>query len=280
MRLIQCILTENDCYKTNQWIKPKGCMIHSTGSNNPTLKRYVQPLETDEDYDQLIDLLGYNRNQNDWNRPGTNACVHGFIGKLADGSIASIQTLPWNMRGWHAGSGTTRPSANNTHISFEICEDDLTDPDYFQAVYREAVELTAHLCTLYDLDPLKPEVVICHHEGAELGMASNHADVEHWFPKFGKTMDDFRADVKAEMEDDDMTQEKFDAMMDDWLTRKSLQKPSGWSQADREWAQSNGIMKGIGDVDGDGETDYAYKSFPTREEMIAVAHRIVKMGKQ
>lgn len=280
MRLIQCILTENDCYKTNQWIKPKGCMIHSTGSNNPTLKRYVQPLETDEDYDQLIELLGYNRNQNDWNRPGTNACVHGFIGKLADGSIATAQTLPWNMRGWHAGNGTTRPSANNTHISFEICEDDLTDPDYFQAVYREAVELTAHLCTLYDLDPLKPEVVICHHEGAELGMASNHADVEHWFPKFGKTMDDFRADVKAEMEDEEMTQEQFDAMMDDWLTRKSLQKPSGWSQADREWAQSNGIMKGIGDVDGDGETDYAYKSFPTREEMIAVAHRIVKMGQQ
>lgn len=280
MRLIQCILTENDCYKTNQWIKPKGCMIHSTGANNPTLKRYVQPLETDEDYDQLIDLLGYNRNQNDWNRPGTNACVHGFIGKLADGSIASIQTLPWNMRGWHAGSGTTRPSANNTHISFEICEDDLTDPDYFQEVYREAVELTAHLCTLYDLDPLKPEVVICHHEGAELGMASNHADVEHWFPKFGKSMDDFRADVKAEMEDEEMTQEQFDAMMDDWLTRKSLQKPSGWSQEDRDWAQDNGIMKGIGDVDGDGETDYAYKSFPTREEMIAVAHRIVKMGKQ
>ena len=280
MRLIQCILTENDCYKTNQWIKPKGVCLHSTGANNPTLKRYVQPLETDEDYDQLIELLGYNRNQNDWNRPGTNACVHGFIGKLADGSIGTVQTLPWNMRGWHAGSGTTRPSANNTHISFEICEDDLTDPDYFQAVYREAVELTAHLCKLYGLDPLEPEVVICHHEGAELGMASNHADVEHWFPKFGKTMDDFRADVKAEMEDEEMTQEQFDAMMDDWLTRKGLQKPSGWSQADREWAQSNGIMKGIGDVDGDGETDYAYKSFPTREEMIAVAHRIVKMGQQ
>ena len=86
--------------------------------------------------------------------------------------------------------------------------------------------------------------------------------------------------VQESEDDDDMTQEKFDAMMDDWLTRKSLQKPSGWSQEDREWAQDNGIMKGIGDVDGDGETDYAYKSFPTREEMIAVAHRIVKMGKQ
>lgn len=277
MRLIQCILTENDCYKTNQWIKPKGVCLHSTGANNPTLKRYVQPLETDEDYDQLIELLGYNRNQNDWNRPGTNACVHGFIGKLADGSIGTVQTLPWTMRGWHAASGKNG-SANNTHISFEICEDGLDDPEYFSLVYQEAVELTAHLCTLYKLDPLADGVVICHHEGYERGLASNHADVEHWFPKFGKSMDDFRADVKAEMEDEEMTQEQFDAMMDDWLTRKSLQKPSGWSQEDRDWAQDNGIMKGIGDVDGDGETDYAYKSFPTREEMIAVAHRIVKMG--
>ena len=88
----------------------------------------------------------------DWNRSGTNACVHAFIGKLADGSVASVQTLPWNMRGWHAGNGTTRPSANNTHISFEICEDDLTDRDYFNQVYQEAVELTAYLCGLYGLD--------------------------------------------------------------------------------------------------------------------------------
>lgn len=279
MRLLKCILTDNDCYKTNQWIVPKGVCVHSTGANNPTLKRYVQPLETDEDYDSLIDLLGYNRNHNDWNRSGTNACVHGFIGKLADGSIGTMQTLPWNMRGWHAGNGTTRPSANNTHISFEICEDGLDDTDYFGKVYREAVELTAHLCALYDLDPLEPEVVICHSEGYRLGMASGHADVEHWFPKFGKSMDDFRADVAAEMEDEDMTQEKFDEMMDNWLTRKALQEPSSWSQADREWAQNNGLMKGIGDADGDGETDYAYKAFPTREEMIAVQHRFYNLIK-
>ena len=41
MNLLTCMLTANDCYKTNQWIKPKGVMVHSTGANNPTLKRYV-----------------------------------------------------------------------------------------------------------------------------------------------------------------------------------------------------------------------------------------------
>ena len=273
MRLIQCILTENDCYKTNQWIKPKGVCLHSTGANNPTLKRYVQPLETDEDYDQLIELLGYNRNQNDWNRPGTNACVHGFIGKLADGSIGTVQTLPWNMRGWHAGSGTTRPSANNTHISFEICEDGLDDPEYFRKVYREAVELTAYLCEQYNLDPLAPEVVICHSEGYRLGMASGHADVEHWFPRFGKSMDDFRQDVKNEMEGDNMSYEKFKEYMEQYEREQELLPPGGWSSDSRAWAEGNGMMKGKGDIDGDERTDFAYKAHITREEAVELFYR-------
>jgi cell division septation protein DedD len=38
-------------------------------------------------------------------------------------------------------------------------------------------------------------VVICHSEGYKRGIASNHGDVMHWFPKHGKSMDTFRADV-------------------------------------------------------------------------------------
>lgn len=273
MNLLKCILTENDCYKTNEWIAVKGVMIHSTGANNPTLKRYVQPLETDPNYDELISLIGYNRNANDWNRPDTNACVHGFIGKLADGSIASIQTLPWAMRGWHAGSGTTRPSANNTHISFEICEDGLDDPEYFRKVYREAVELTAYLCEQYNLDPLAPEVVICHSEGYRLGMASGHADVEHWFPRFGKTMDDFRQDVKSEMEGNNMSYEKFKEYMEQYEREQELLPPGGWSADSRAWAEGNGMMKGKGDIDGDERTDFAYKAHITREEAVELFYR-------
>lgn len=41
--------------------------------------------------------------------------------------------------------------------------------------------------------------LICHSEGCTLGIASNHADVMHWFPKHGKSMDTFRADVKKAM---------------------------------------------------------------------------------
>ena len=195
MNLIQCYLRENDCYTTGRTITPKGVMVHSTGANNPKVARYVQPADTDPNKAQLQKTIGTNKNANDWNHGGLDVCTHAFVGKLADGGVGTVQTLPWDRRGWHAGNGTSGKSANDTHIAFEICEDDLTDQGYFQKVYQEAVELTAMLCKQYGLNPLADGVVICHSEGYQRGIASNHADVMHWLPKFGKNMDTFRADV-------------------------------------------------------------------------------------
>ena len=193
MNLHKCLLTSNDCYLRGRTIRPRGVMVHSTGANNPRLSRYVAPNDG---------LLG-EPSLRHWNQSGVGACPHAFIGKLADGSVATYQVLPWTMRGWHCGTGTSGISANNTHISFEICEDGLEDAGYFQAVYREAVELTAMLCKEYSLDPLADGVVICHAEGYKRSIASNHADVLHWFPRFGKSMDDFRADVAQVMRGED-----------------------------------------------------------------------------
>lgn len=190
MNLHKLILTKNDCYKSNRYIKPKGIMVHSTGANNPYLKRYVGPDDG---------LLGVNTYNNHWNMGGVGACVHAFIGKLKDGSIATYQTLPWNMRGWHGGG-----DSNNTHISFEICEDGLKNREYFNKVYKEAVELCVYLCKMYGLTEKN---IICHSEGYSQGIASNHGDVMHWFPKHGKSMDTFRSDVKKLLENKEQEEE-------------------------------------------------------------------------
>ena len=247
MTLLTCILTVNDCYKTGRTIKPKGVMVHSTGANNPTLRRYVQPVAATPGRETLLARLGTNKNGNHWNRSGTNACVHGFIGRLADGSVASVQTLPWNHRGWHAGTGTSGRSANDTHISFEICEDGLTDPAYFAQVYREAVELTAMLCKEYGLDPLADGVVICHQDGYKRGIASNHGDVYNWFPRHGKSMDDFRADVARAMkgEDDEMlTYEQWKAYMEQYRKELADQPASGWAEEELAAAVTEGVTDG------------------------------------
>ena len=192
MNLNKLIFTENACYKAGRKIKVKGIMVHSTGANNPYLKRYVGPDDG---------KLGKNQYNNHWNQPMDRAvCVHGFIGKLQNGSIATYQTLPWDHRGWHAGG-----AANNTHTSFEICEDGLNDRSYFEKVYKEAIELCAYLCKLYALNPLADGVIIGHYEGHQRGIASNHGDPRHWFSKFGKSMDTFRQDVQKLMSGSSVT---------------------------------------------------------------------------
>lgn len=194
MNLNRLYLIKNECYIAGKTMVPKGIMVHSTGANNPYLRRYVGPDDG---------RLGENRYDNHWNQPrpdGGQVCVHAFIGKLADGSIATYQTLPWNYVGWHSGSGFLGKvkNANNTgYIGFEICEDGLDDGEYFAAVYKEAVELCVYLCRKFNLDA---EDIIDHSEGHKLGIASNHADVGHWFKRHGKTMDDFRADVLDALE--------------------------------------------------------------------------------
>ena len=211
MRLRKQYLTRNDCYRAGRTIRPQGVMVHSTGSNNPSVARYVPG----------DDVIGRNQYGNDWDRPGLEKCAHAFVGRFADGLVGTVQTLPWNRRGWHCGRGKNG-SANDTHISFEICEDGLEDASYFKAVYQEAVELTASLCKEHNLDPLADGVVICHKEGYQRGVASNHSDVLHWFPKFGKTMDDFRGDVAQKMRgEQEVTYEQWKEYMDRYLAERA-----------------------------------------------------------
>ncbi len=287
VKLLTCILTESDCYKYNQTIKPKGVMVHSTGANNPLLRRYVQPVAATPGRTDLLAQLGTNPNGNHWNQTRVyiytdktrtvgyrdyskklkqvlyEPCVHAFVGKLADGSVAAVQTLPWNHRGWHCGVGS-KGTANDTHISFEICEDDLTDPAYFQQAYQTAVELTAMLCQQYGLDPLADGVVICHQDGYRRGVASNHGDVYNWFPKHGRTMDDFRADVARVMkgEDDMLTYEQWKEYMERYRQELGTLSASSWAEKELAAAVAAGIT--------DGKRPH---DFVTREEAAIMALR-------
>lgn len=201
---IQCFMTQSTCYKGTSRMTVKGVLWHSTGANNPNLKRYVQPDDNAADKAEMIALIGKNSYGNDWNHISHQAGLNCWIGKLADGSVATIQTMPWDFKPWGCGSGS-KGSCNNGWIQFEICEDGLTDPTYFKKVYEEACEITAYLCQMYGIDPngtvdvngVKVPTILCHADSHELGLGSNHGDVNHWFPKHGKSMTTARADVAA-----------------------------------------------------------------------------------
>ena len=199
---LECILTESRCYNRSSKMKVKGVLWHSTAAPNTTIRRYVQPSKSDPKYDELMSLIGKNAYNNDWNDPNLKVCVHAFIGTLKNGTIASVQTLPWDLACYGCGKGS-RGSCNDGWIQFEICEDYLTSKSYFDDVYEEACELTAYLCKLYDLDPMatttyngyEVPVVLCHKDANTYKMGSAHVDVMHWFKKYNKTMDDVRKDV-------------------------------------------------------------------------------------
>lgn len=200
-----CMQTNSTCYKGTNKMTVKGVLWHSTGANNPTLKRYVQPSDTPDKRDTVtLAQIGKNAYKNDWNHIERQAGLNCWIGKLADGTVTTIQTMPWDYRPWGCGSGS-KGSCNSGWIQFEICEDGLTDKTYFNAVYKEACEITAYLCKMFNIDPngtvnvngVKVPTILCHQDSYKLGMGSNHSDVNHWFPKHGKSMATARKDVAA-----------------------------------------------------------------------------------
>ena len=187
MEINKCLLTNNSCYKKASKMVPKGIVVHSTGSNNPYLKRYVQPDDG---------ILGKNQYNNDWNRSGLNSCVNAFIGKDKSGVVRCYQTLPFNYMPWGCASGK-KGSYNHTHIQFEICEDALKDEKYFNEAFGVAIAFCAYLCDKYNLSV---DSIVSHHEAHLKGYASNHGDCDHWLKKFNKNMDWFRDEVKAKLE--------------------------------------------------------------------------------
>lgn len=285
-----CMMTQSTCYQNTRKMAVRGVLWHSTGANNPNLRRYVQPSDDDPEREELLALLGVNQYGNDWNHIERDAGLNAWIGKLADGSVAAVQTMPWDYRPWGCGAGWNG-SCNNGWIQFEICEDALTDPDYFGRVYREGVELTAYLCGLYGLDPrgavsyngIAVPTVLCHADSHALGLGSNHGDVLYWFARFGKTMDDVRNDVSALLAEKepggDPGNMDLDRFRELWTEfRRGLQNnnASVYSEAARAWAVSNGLIQGSGEEIG-GQPNYMWNDFLTREQFVTVLYRFAQM---
>lgn len=212
---LQCMMTQSNCYKGTKKMEVKGVLWHSTGANNPNLKRYVQPDDNAANKAELIALIGKNAYNNDFNHINRDAGLNCWIGKLADGTVTTVQSMPWDFRPWGCGSGS-KGSCNSGWIQFEICEDGLTDPVYFKKAYDEACEITAYLCKMFDIDPhgtvnvngVKVPTILCHADSHKLGLGSNHGDVNHWFPKHGKSMETARDDVAALLKAEEKPDEK------------------------------------------------------------------------
>lgn len=70
-------------------------------------------------------------------------------------------------------------------------------------------------------------------------------------------------------EEAEMTQEKFNQMMNVWISQQAAKEPGEWSAEARKWAESNGIMTGTG-------AGNSYCAPATREQVMVFLHRFAK----
>ena len=219
MQIIEALTTKNKCYQAATPLTPRGIMLHSVGTPQPSSAVFA-------------------RSFNQYQPGGVSVCVHAFA--QADGTV--YQTLPWEMRGWHCGG-----SANSTHIGVEMTEpsEGMTRSEAAEQIagtYRTAVELFAALCKQYELDPSQDGVIIGHAEGHRRGVASNHADPELLWRTYdmGYTMDGFRRDVAEAMDENDYKED------DDVIRYTTIDDVPGWARSTIKEMMDAGLIAGTG----------------------------------
>lgn len=217
MQIIPAFVTQNKCYQTGAPLTPRGIMLHSVGTPQPSARALVRYMDQ-------------------YQPGGQSVCVHAVA--QADGTV--YQLLPWEMRGWHCGG-----SANSTHIGVEMTEPSagMTRDEAAEQIagtYRTAVALFAELCKQYGLDPVQDGVLIGHAEGHRRGAASNHADPELLWNTYGMgfTMDGFRQDVYAEMHKNDEEDDE------DMIRYNTIEEVPSWARADAQRLIDRGALQG------------------------------------
>ena len=217
MQIIPAFVTQNKCYQAGAPLTPRGIMLHSVGTPQPSAAVFA-------------------RSFNQYQPGGSSVCVHAFA--QADGTV--YQLLPWEMRGWHCGG-----SANSTHIGVEMTEpsEGMTYAEAAEQIagtYHTAVELFAALCKQYGLDPAQDGVLIGHAEGHRRGVASNHADPELLWRTYdmGYTMDGFRRDVAEAMAKEDREE------VPDMPRYDSVAEMPQWARADAQRLIDRGALQG------------------------------------
>lgn len=146
-------------------LKPIGLVVHCTDSPGATA-------EAERSYFQNTDR---------------DASAHAFVDW--DGIV---QTIPWNERAWHAGA-----AANNRFIGIELCEPKTKNN---KEVWNRAAWLFAYLfVNVTKVNTITVDKLMSHDEVSKKWHETNHTDPVAYFAQYGKTVNNFRAAVQAEI---------------------------------------------------------------------------------
>ena len=90
-------------------------------------------------------------------------------------------------------------------------------------------------------------------------------------------MDDVRNRVAEiinndQKEEEEMTQEKFNEMMNNYLAQLASEPADDWSLEARQYCESKGLIQ------GDQNGNRMYRKFLNRQEMATILYRLAQMG--
>lgn len=132
--------------------------------------------------------------QKELNAWGYKVDVDGSFGPATKSAVIAFQKDNGLKQDGSVGLATLHAlqKRQDSFMSYNIKENQA----YFEDVYRKAIFTCVYVLNRLYVKNIDKNTIVSHAEGYKLGIASNHADVGHFFSKHNKTMDDFRADVK------------------------------------------------------------------------------------
>lgn len=169
---------------------------------------------------------------------------------------------------------TSSRSNDKRAITIEVANTVAADPwPVSDAAYNSLIKLLVDICKRNNIKKL-----LWRNDKNLIGQVSlQNMTVHRWFSAKacpGGYLLEHHSDIAAkvnaaleESEDEDMTDEKFAAMMDTYIANLAKKEPSSWSAEARKFCEDSGI------ITGDAKGNKMYKKFVTREELAVMLYR-------
>lgn len=171
--------------------------------------------------------------------PDNGASCNYAVGK--DGSIGLC--VDEGDRSWCSSNGANDHRA----ITIEVSSDSYSPYKVTDAAYTALIDLCADICKrngirklLWQGDKSLVGQVDKQNMTAHRWFAAKACPGDYLYSRFG----DIAAKVNERLEEEDVTQEQFNAMMEVYLTQQRSKESSSWSQEAWEKAESAGVFDG------------------------------------
>ena len=222
MNIIEAFVTQNPKYTNPTKITVRKLVLHSVGCPQPNASVFARQWQTARYF------------------------AHAVL--QADGTV--YQVLPWDYLCYHVGAANaysigvemTEPDCiRYTGGATFVCTSWARAAEQVAGTYKTAVELFAHLCEAFGLDPNAD--IMSHNEAGKMGIGTDHVDPEHLWRQLGMgyTMDGFRADVAAALAAKNTVEED-----DDMIRYTTIDDVPGWARGTVKEMMDAGLIVGTG----------------------------------